>query len=124
MIEIPYFTEVELKLVDVVLRERYGHSIEVEGVETEIRLMPADRELTLCPAIYWEDAERCRFVVSKTGVDKFRSMFFWSVKDRFSTGKEEYDNLGDCLVMTLKLQEEAAAQRRALEAGSGNVSKT
>jgi hypothetical protein len=123
MIDIPYFTEVELKLVDVVLRERYGHSIEVEGVETEIRLMPSDRELTLCPAIYWEDAERCRFVVSKTGVDKFRSMFFWSVKDRFSTGKEEYDNLGDCLVMTLKLQEEAA-QRRALEAGSGNTGKT
>jgi hypothetical protein len=123
MMEIPYFTEVEMKLVDVVLRERYGHSIEVEGVETEIRLMPADRELTFCPAIYWEDAERCRFVVSKTGVDKFRSMFFWSVKDRFSTGKEEYDNLGDCLVMTLKLQEEAA-QRRALEAGSGNAGKT
>ena len=77
----------------------------------------------MCPAIYWEDAERCRFVVSKTGVDKFRSMFFWSVKDRFSTGKEEYDNLGDCLVTTLKMQEEAA-QRRALEAGSGNAGKS
>lgn len=113
---IPDFTEVEMKLVQAALGERYGQAPEVQGVEVEIRLMPADRELTLCPAIYWEDSDRCRFVVSKTGRDKFRSMFFWSVKDRFSTGKEEYDNLGDCLVTTLKIQEEAAA-RRAAEAG-------
>lgn len=109
-----------MKLTDVALRERYGHVIEVQEVETEIRLMPADRELTVCPAIYWEDAERCRFVVSKTGVDKFRSMFFWSVKDRFSTGKEEYDNLGDCLVTTLKMQEDAA-KRRVADVGAGDV---
>jgi hypothetical protein len=114
------FTEVEMRLVDVTLRERYGQAVQIEDVETEIRLLPADRELTACPAIYWEDGNRCRFVVSKTGVDKFRSMFFWSVKDRFSTGKEEYDNLGDCLVTTLKMQEDAA-QRRAKEVGVGGV---
>ncbi|MDD5364180.1 MAG: hypothetical protein PHR30_02470 [Gallionellaceae bacterium] len=112
MTAIPDFTEVELRLLDVALRERYGCAVEVQEVETEIRLMPADRELTVCPAVYWEDAERCRFVVSKTALDKFRSMFFWTVKDRFSTGKEEYDNLGDCLVTTLKMQEEAARLRK------------
>lgn len=117
MTAIPDFTEAEQRLVDVALRERYGQSVEFDLVETEIRLNPADRELTVCPAIYWEDAERCRFVVAKTGMDKFRSMFFWSVKDRFSTGKEEYDNLGDCLVTTLKMQEEAA-KRRAEETGA------
>ena len=108
---IPDFTEAEMRLVDAALRERYGQVVEVDLVETEIRLMPADRELTVCPAVYWEDVDRCRFVVSKTGVDKFRSMFFWSVKDRYATGKEEYDNLGDCLVTTLKMQEEAAKHR-------------
>ncbi len=116
MSTIPDFTEVELRLTDVALRERYGSAVDIQEVETEIRLMPADRELTVCPALYWEDQDRCRFVVSKTGLDKFRSMFFWSVKDRFSTGKEEYDNLGDCLVTTLKMQEEAA-KRRAEEVG-------
>ena len=119
MTAIADFTEAEMRLVDVALRERYGQAVAVDMVETEIRLLPADRELTVCPAIYWEDAERCRFVVSKTGVDKFRSMFFWSVKDRFATGKEEYDNLGDCLVTTLKMQE-AAAKRRAEEIGASN----
>jgi hypothetical protein len=58
-------------------------------------------------------------VVSKTGENSFRSMFFWSVKDRFATGKEEYDNLGDCLVTTLKMQEEAAQLRNA-ESGAGD----
>jgi len=111
MTAIPDFTEAERRLFSAALRERYGQAVEVEDVETEIRLMPADRELTVCPALYWEDGERCRFVVSKTGVDKFRSMFFWSIKDRFATGKDEYDNLGDCLVTTLKMQEEAARRR-------------
>jgi hypothetical protein len=119
MAAIPDFTEVEMRLVDVALRERYGRAVEVQGVETEIRLLPADRELTLCPALYWKE-EGCAFVVSRTGADKFRSMFFWSVKDRFSTGKEEYDNLGDCLVTTLKMQEEAAT-RRAQESGGGEA---
>lgn len=115
---IPDFSEAELRLADVALRERYGQAVELQAVETEIRLHPADRELTACPALYWEDAERCRFVVSKTGDNQFRSMFFWSVKDRFATGKEEYDNLGDCLVTTLKMQEEAARLRHE-EQGAG-----
>ena len=114
---IPDFSDAELHLVHAALKERYGQVPEVQEVETEIRLHPADRELTTCPAIYWEDADRCRFVLSKTGGNTFRSMFFWSVKDRFATGKEEYDNLGDCLVTTLKMQEDAA-KRRAEELGA------
>jgi hypothetical protein len=115
---IPAFTSADMNLVHVALRERFGREMSVEDVETEIRLNPADRELTVCPALYWED-DGCRFVVSKTGENSFRSMFFWSVKDRFATGKEEYDNLGDCLVTTLKMQEEAAQLRNA-ESGAGD----
>ncbi len=116
--EIPDFTEVELKLTQAALKERFGHEVAVEYVETEIRLHISDRELTVCPALYWEQ-DACRFVVSKTGENSFRSMFFWSVKDRFATGKEEYDNLGDCVVTTLKMQEEAARLREA-ELGAGS----
>jgi hypothetical protein len=111
---IPGFTDAELRLVDATLRERYGRAVEVQEVEVEVRMHPADRELTECPALYWKE-EGCDFVVSKTGVDKFRSMFFFGrIKDRYTTHPDEYftfDNLGDCLVMTLKVQEDVARLR-------------
>ena len=116
MSEASAFSDADWHLVQSALRERFGRQVNVEEVETEIRLNPADRELTVCPALYWKE-DGCNFVVSKTGDNQFRSMFFWSVKDRFSTGKEEYDNLGDCLVTTLKMQEEAARLRDAETAG-------
>jgi hypothetical protein len=111
---IPDFTAAELSLVRATLRERYGRDAEAQEVEVEIRMHPADRELTACPALYWKE-EGCDFVVSKTGVDKFRSMFFFGrIKDRYTTHPDEfftYDNLGDCLVMTLKVQEDVARLR-------------
>lgn len=111
--EIPSFTPADRGLVRVALKERFGTELGFEDVETEIRLNPADRELTVCPALYWE-YEGCRFVLSKTGPDKFRCMFFWSVRDRFATGREEYDNLGDCVVTLLKMQEQAEAVRKSM----------
>lgn len=116
MSAIPAFTEADLALMREALRERFGHGVEMAEVETEIRINPADRDLTVCPALYWEE-DGCRFVLSKTGVNQFRSMFFWSVRDRFSTGQEEYDNLGDCVVTLLKMQEEADAARKAMPEG-------
>jgi len=116
MSEASAFSDADWHLVQAALRERYGRQVQVDEVETEIRLNPADRELTVCPALYWKE-DGCNFVVSKTGDNQFRSMFFWSVKDRFSTGKDEYDNLGDCLVTTLKMQEEAGHLRDAEAAG-------
>jgi hypothetical protein len=114
------FTPAEMSLVQATLRERYGRAVDVQEVETEIRMHPADRELTSCAALYWKE-EGCDFVVSKTGVDKFRSMFFFGrIKDRYTTHPDEYftyDNLGDCLVLTLKLEEDVA-RLRAQEAGS------
>lgn len=105
-----------MALMREALRERFAHTVEVNEVETEIRINPADRDLTICPALYWEE-DGCRFVLSKTGVTQFRSMFFWSVRDRFSTGQEEYDNLGDCVVTLLKMQEAADAARKAMPEG-------
>jgi hypothetical protein len=112
---IPGFSASDLSLARTCLKERFGREVEVAEVETEVRLSPADRELTQCPALYWKE-DGCAFVVSKTGPAAYRAMFFYSVKDRFATGKEEYDNLGDCIITLLKVQEEAH-QQRSQEAG-------
>jgi len=109
---IPGFSTSDLALAHACLKERFGHEVEVQEVETEVRLSPGDRELVLCPALYWKQ-DGCAFVVSRSGLAAYRAMFFYSVKDRFGTGKEEYDNLGDCLITLLKVQEDAHAKRAA-----------
>lgn len=113
--EIPAFSVSDIKLVQATLRERFGAEVadhtEIKEAETEIRRSPGDRELTVCPALFWVVGE-CAFVLSRTGQAEYRAMFYYSVKDRFGTGKESYDNLGDCLITLLKVQEEEEARRR------------
>ena len=114
MVQIPDFTDSDLKLVQATLKERFGAEVasntEIKQAETEIRLSPGDRELTTCPAVFWI-VDDCAFVVSRTGLAEYRAMFYYSVKDRYGTGKETYDNLGDCLITLLKVQEEMDAKR-------------
>jgi hypothetical protein len=112
---IPGFTPADLSLVRTALRERFGREVTVAEVETEVRLSAADRELAQCPALFWKE-DGCSFVVAKTGLAGFRAMFFYSIKDRFGTGKEEYDNLGDSVITLLKVQEEEH-NRRTQETG-------
>jgi hypothetical protein len=110
---IPPLTDTERWVVQSAVNERYGREMPIEEVETEIRLHIDDRELTLCPGFYWRDDKGCQFVLSKTGDSRYRSMFFYRVRDRFSTGREEYDDIGDCVTTLLKLQADEAARRQA-----------
>ena len=109
---IPEFSASDLKLVQATIKERFGREADIQQVETEVRLSPGDRELTDCPALFWV-VDDCAFVISRTGPAAYRAMFYYSVKDRFGTGQEEYDNLGDCVITLLKVQEEMDAKRRA-----------
>ena len=113
--QLPEFSDADIKLVQATLKERFGAEVvantEIKEAETEIRLSPGDRELTVCPALFWIVGD-CAFVLSRTGPAEYRAMFYYSVKDRFATGKETYDNLGDCVISLLKVQEEEDAKRR------------
>ena len=108
---IPGFTASDLSLAHATLKERFGFDVDVQEAETEVRLSSGDRELAQCPAIFWQ-VEKCSFVVAKTGPAAYRAMFFYSIKDRFGTSKEEYDNLGDCLITLLKVQEQEHTRRQ------------
>lgn len=108
---IPEFTDHETWLIRTTLDERYGkNSVELNPVDVELRLSEADRELTLCPAIYWED-KNCKFILAKvmenprTGDRLYQSQFFYSVRHHFGEESNEYKDLGDCVVNLLKLQE-------------------
>ncbi len=114
---IPDISEHEMWLVQSTLNERYeGAGVKAQKVDVELRLSPADRELTTCPAMYWEEG-KCRFIIAKTYEDKrtgerlYYSQFFYSVRHNYGTEEHEYKDLGDCVVNLLKLQEEFDRQQ-------------
>ena len=69
-----------------------------------------------CPAVYWS-ARGAEFVVAKTGESRFRTQFFYASGEQFGTGRNEYDQLGDCVVTVLQVQ--ADDERRRAGMGSG-----
>ncbi|HRJ51357.1 MAG TPA: hypothetical protein PLE99_01225 [Candidatus Thiothrix moscowensis] len=112
MMTIPALTDLEKHIIQQTIDERWGKgTVTAEEVEVEIRLSPADRNLTDCPAMYWEH-EDCQFVLAKTGENSYRSQFFYSVRDRFGTGIEEYTDLADCVLYLLRLQADHESERK------------
>lgn len=103
MSEIPDFTESELKVINDTLQERYGKPADTQRADIELRIYPDDRELTECPAIYWEQGE-CHFILAKAGKQQFFSQFFYSPREQFGTGRQFYDDVFDCLITTLRVQ--------------------
>lgn len=103
MTSIPDFNDNELWVIRTTLEERYGEPVEIELAESELRLSPYSTELTPCPTIFWE-RKGCNFVVVKTGESRYRCQFFYSVREQYGTGIEEYDDLAECIVTLLQVQ--------------------
>lgn len=111
MPEIADITDTELWIVRTTLRERYGENqgIDLQIADSEIRLLPSDRELAPCPALYWTQGG-CHFVIFKAGDRKYRSQFFYKPYHQLDTGRREYDDLAECMVATLQTQADYLAQ--------------
>lgn len=104
-------TETEAWIVRTTLKERYGRDKELQFADAEIRLNPADRELTECPVFVWED-EGCHFVIFKTGERRYRAQFFYRGYQQYGTGVPEYDDLTECTVSLLQAQAGYVAEER------------
>lgn len=113
---IPDFTESERQLISQTLLERYGRPVAVEAADAEIQIDPDGDDLTLCPVVYWEE-RGANFVVFKLGEGRFRAQFFYSEAQQFGTGKEFYDNLGDCLITLLQVQSDHERQMKGIRSG-------
>ena len=109
---LPDFTDNEFQLVNQILLERYNRIVPLQAVEVELMLNPEAKMPTPCPALYWEELG-CEFVVAKTGDQRFRCQFFYSPSEIFGTGRDVYDNLGDCVMTLLKLQADHHGTRSA-----------
>lgn len=108
--KIPDFNDTELWVVRQAVTERFRKQAELQGADAELRLDPSDRELTLCPVLYWREY-RAQFVIFKTGDHNYRNQFFYSVRDQYGTGRNEYTDLGECVTTLLQVQADHAAKR-------------
>lgn len=115
-ISFPDFTEAERRLVGQTLLERYGKTIPLQFADAELQLTPGSENLTTCPALYWEE-EGTGFVIFKTGTS-FRCQFFYSETQQYGTGRDSYDNLGDCVITLLQVQADHERQLSNISKGT------
>lgn len=113
---IPEFSESEIKLVTRTLNERYDHEVPVQVAEAEVQLGAEDDKLTTCPVLYWQE-RGAHFVVFKLGASLYKAQFFYNEATQFGTGKESYDNLGDCMVTLLQVQSDHERQMKGVRSG-------
>lgn len=115
------FTDAEWQLVNQILLERYGRLVPLQAADVELQLDPASETLTTCPSLYWNELG-AEFIVSKLADQRFRCQFFYSASEQFGTGRDVYDNLGDCVTNLLQLQADHHGTRfSALPEAPGNT---
>lgn len=111
------FSARERSLISQTLLERFGHAVPLHPVDAELQLNLLKEEFALCPSITWSE-QGAHFIIFKTGDERFRALFYYNEALLFGTGKDEYDNLGDCVVTLLQVhadrEEESRRTRNAL----------
>ena len=106
---IPDFSDTEKQRVASLLERRYGRTVVMELADSELQLEP-DAPLTSCPTLYW--AERgAHFVVCKVARNRYRCQFFYTDAEQFGTGRNEYDDLGECALALLRVQSDHERER-------------
>ena len=112
MSSVPDFTEAEQWAVETTRKERWPEKdLEIQLADVEIRMYPQDRELTVCPAIFWE-AGPTSFVIIKVAERTYRSQFYYRGFQQYGTGKAEYDDITDCVVTMLQVHADKEAKDR------------
>lgn len=114
------FTERERNLVRQTIKERYGTEVTFQDVDAELQLNLLEDTLTTCPSLTW-DERGAHFVIFKTGDSRFRCQFYYTDVEQFGTGKDEYDNLGDCIVTLLQVQADHELEREGIRSGMNAV---
>lgn len=111
------FSSAELAVAQELLFERYKRVVNVELADAELRLDPESSTLTVCPTLFWQDRE-VSFVVFKLGRFRYRCQFFYDASEQYGTGRDEYDDLGECVATLLRLQADHQRERHGVASGS------
>ncbi len=118
--KIPAFTDREKRLVTQSVKERHGHVVPLETAVAELQLDLLKDDLTPCPSLTWQE-RGANFVIFKTADSRFRCQFYYHDTEQFGTGKDEYDNLGDCVLTLLQVQADHELMRQGIRSGLNAV---
>jgi len=112
---IPDFSDADRWVVETALKERYGKRVAIEPADSELRLDPASKEVTVCPTLYWEE-RGVEFVIFKIAEDRYRSQFYYSITEQYGSGRD-FDDLAECVAITLRLQADHEKDRAGATSG-------
>ena len=103
MSSITDITDAEHWAVNTTIRERWSDKeIDLQVVYVEIKVFSHDREVTLCPALYWQVGD-ANFIIVKTHDRTYRSQFYYRGFQQYGTGKSEFDDIADCVTTLLQV---------------------
>ena len=111
------FTEAERELVADLLQQRYIRRVTPDLADSELKLDPANDEMTICPTLYWSE-RGAQFVVCKVAADRYRYQFFYADADQYGTGHDEYADLQRCVSTLLQVQADHEAQSAGISSGA------
>lgn len=102
-IKIKDFSDTDVWTLQQTLDERWGKGkVEIQQADLEVRLRSADRELSTCPALYWE-YDGSHFVIFKIGRSTYKTQFYYKGRDQYGTAVPGFDNILDCVVTVLQV---------------------
>jgi len=110
------FNSAERWVIESALKERYGRIVPIELADSELKLDPGAPVITTCPTVFWSE-RGCNFLIFKTGEDRYRCQFFYTDEEHYGTGRDEYDELAECVSLLLKLQADHEKQRQGVQTG-------
>ena len=96
-------TDAEQWAVKTTLKERWPkQDVDLQLADVEIKMFQHDRELTTCPALFWQVGETS-FIIIKVGDRTYRSQFYYKGFQQYGTGKPEFDDIADCITTLLQV---------------------
>jgi hypothetical protein len=106
------FSDAEQWTVNTTLKERWpNQDLDIQLADVEIKMYPHERELTVCPALFWQVGETS-FVVIKVGDRTYRSQFYYKGFQQYGTGKSEFDDIADCITTLLQVHADKESDLR------------
>jgi len=105
-------TDPEHWTVSTTIKERWpNQDIDVQLADVEIKLFPHSRELTVCPALFWQVGSTS-FIIIKVGERNYRSQFYYKGFQQYGTGKPEFEDIADCVTTLLQVHADKESELR------------